>query len=429
MKTDVYVVKCASYDEAEEKIGELLALMGGMGNFAKAGEKITLKANLLSASSPDKAITTHPAVVAAIGALVKKEGALATIADSPGTGYRYSEGTLRKLYKASGMDEAAKQAGIEVNMDTGHDEVSFPNGKQLTRMKAIRPVTRADGVINICKMKTHMLMHMTGAVKNSFGIIPGISKIGFHAKLLNKGRFADMLLDLSLYVSPRLSVMDAVLAMEGDGPGASGTPRHVGLLLASGNPLAVDVVAGEIMGLPREHNPVLIAAEKRGLTPNDIKDINVIGEDLRALRIPDYKFTATVENLIQKTGSSASGTEGGQVSAQASAQASGQESSQASGQEGGHASAQASVQASAQASGQESGLEGGQASAQYPVVLKDKCIGCGICQNACPQKTITISAREGNKRAEIDTKNCILCYCCHEMCPHMAIDITKAAPH
>ena len=375
MKTNVYIVKCESYDEAGERIGELLALMGGMGSFAKAGEKITLKANLLSSASPDKAVTTHPAVVAAVGALVKKEGAAALIADSPGSGYRYSEAILKKLYKTCEMYEAAEQAGIEVNMDTGYDDVSFPQGKQLKRMKVIRPVARADGVINLCKMKTHMLMHMTGAVKNNYGIIPGISKIGYHAKLLNKGRFADMLLDLALYVSPRLSIMDAVLAMEGEGPGSSGTPRHVGLLLASESTLAVDVVAGEIMGLPHEHNPVLMAAERRGLTPNDIKDINIIGEELSALRIPDYKFPSTVGNIKQTTGNNAIGA------------------------------------------------QGSQAPAQYPVVLKDICIGCGICLNACPQKTIALSTRQGKKRAAIETKNCILCYCCHEMCPHKAIDI------
>jgi len=375
MKTNVYIVKCGSYDEAGERIGELLALMGGMEKFAKDGEKITLKANLLSSAPPDKAITTHPAVVSAVGALVKKEGAAALIADSPGTGYRNSEAVLKKLYKTCGMYEAAEQAGIEVNMDTGYDDVPFPQGKQITRMKVIKPVTQADGVINLCKMKTHMLMHMTGAVKNNFGIIPGISKIGYHAKLLNKARFADMLLDLTLYVSPRLSIMDAVTAMEGEGPGASGTPRHVGLLLASESPLAVDVVAGEIMGLPREYNPVLMAADKRGLTPNDIKDINIIGEELPALRILDYKFPSTVGNVKQTKKGNATSAESSQ--------------------------------------------------AQYPVVLKDRCIGCGICLNACPQKTIALSAHQGEKRAEIDAKNCILCYCCHEMCPHKAIDIIK----
>lgn len=217
--------------------------------------------------------------------MAKKEGAIPLIADSPGSGYRYTEASLKKLYTTCKMYEAAEQAGIDVNMDTGFDEVSFQQGKLIKHIEVIKPISQADGVFNLCKMKTHLFMHMTGAVKNHFGVIPGLSKIGYHAKLQDKDRFADMLLDLALFVSPRLSIMDAVLAMEGEGPGVSGTPRHVGLLLASTSPLALDIVAGEIMGLPHEQNPVLMAAERRGLTPCRIKDVNVIGAELSSLKI------------------------------------------------------------------------------------------------------------------------------------------------
>jgi len=359
LRTDVYIVKCDNYDEADEEIGELFALMGGIGQFAKTGEKITLKANLLSAAAPDKAVSTHPAIVAAVGALAKKEGAIPLIADSPGSGFRYSQATLKKVYEACGMSDAAERAGIALNMDIGSEDVSYPQGKVLKRMKVINPIVEADGVFNLCKMKTHLFMHMTGAVKNSFGVIPGLPKITYHAKMHSKESFADMLLDLSEYVSPRVSIMDAVLAMEGDGPGPSGTPRHVGLLIASEDPLALDVVAGEIMGLPRTLNPVLMAAERRGLTPNKIEDVNVIGEELSALKIPDYKFTKTASKGIVR----------------------------------------------------------------YPVILKDNCIGCGVCRDACPQKAITIQTQEDKKYAVIDTGNCIRCYCCHEMCQHEAVTV------
>jgi uncharacterized protein (DUF362 family)/NAD-dependent dihydropyrimidine dehydrogenase PreA subunit len=376
MKTNVYIVKCDSYEKAGEKIEELLNLMGGIKQFAKKGEKITLKANLLGAVPPEKAVSTHPSIIAAIGKLAKKEGAIPLIADSPGSGYLYNEATLKKLYKTCGMYDAAEQAGIGVNMDTGYDKVSFPHGKLMKQIDVIKPITQADAVFNICKMKTHLFMHVTGAVKNHFGIIPGLSKVGFHAKLFDKERFADMLLDLSLYVSPRLSIMDAVLAMEGEGPGASGTPRHVGLLLASTSDLAIDVVVGEIMGLPFEHNPVLLAAKRRELLPYKIEDVNIIGEELSGLKISDYKFPITVKgfsktveknsvirNLLKSTLS------------------------------------------------------------KYPVISKEKCIGCGMCATACPQKMITIIPHKKKKIAAINLKDCIRCYCCHELCPHKAIDI------
>jgi uncharacterized protein (DUF362 family) len=376
MNTNVYVVKCESYEKADTKIEELLNLMGGIGQFARNNEKITLKANLLGAVPPEKAVSTHPAIVAAVGKLAKKEGSIPLIADSPGSGYRYNEAVLKKLYTTCGMYDAAQQAGIDVNMDTGYDKVSFPQGKLIKQIDVIKPITQADGVFNICKMKTHLFMHMTGAVKNHFGIIPGLSKVGFHAKLFDKDHFADMLLDLALYVSPRLSIMDAVLAMEGEGPGASGTPRHVGLLLASTSDLALDVTAGEIMGLPHEYNPVLMAAKRRGLLPYRIEDVNVIGENISAIKIPDYKFPTTVKGFSKTV-------------------------------------AKNTVVRKLLRS----------TLSKYPVISKERCTGCGICMTACPEKMITMITHKEKKKAVISLKNCIRCYCCHELCPHKAIDI------
>ena len=380
MDADVYIVKCENYEKADEKINELLSLMGGIGKFIQKGEKITLKANLLGAAAPGKALSTHPAIVAAVGKAALKAGSVPLIADSPGSGYFYTEATLKKVYTACGMFDAAKQAGIDINMDTGYDKVSFPQGKQIKRMEVIKPITQADGVINLCKMKTHAFMHMTGAVKNLFGIIPGLSKVGYHASLYDTGRFANMLLDLDQYVSPRLSIMDAVTAMEGDGPGTAGTPRHVGLLLASTSSLALDIAAGEIMGLPREQNPLLIAAERRGLTPFRIEDVHITGPELSALKIPGYKLPSTVRIDGSKAG-------GNPLFGR--------------------------IFRSAQV--------------QYPVVLEKSCIACGVCVNACPQKTIAITERHGKKQAVINPKNCIRCYCCHELCPHKAIEIKKNA--
>jgi len=376
MKTNVYIVKCESYEKADEKINELINLMGGIGQFAKKGEKITLKANLLGAVPPEKAVSTHPSIVAAVGKLAKKEGSIPLIADSPGSGYLYNEATLKKLYKTCGMYDAAEQAGIDVNMDTGYERVSFPQGKLMKQIDVIKPITQADAVFNICKMKTHLYMHVTGAVKNHFGIIPGLSKVGFHAKLFDKERFADMLLDLSLYVAPRLTIMDAVLAMEGEGPGASGTPRHVGLLLASTSDLALDVVAGEIMGLPNNNNPVLMAAKRRDASPYKIEDVNVIGEELSSLKISNYKFPSTVKGFSKTVEKNP---------------------------------AVRNILKSALT--------------KYPVVAKERCIGCGICATACPQKMITIIPHKKKKTAVINLKECIRCYCCHELCPHKAIDI------
>ena len=171
----------------------------------------SLKANLLAAAEPEEAITTHPAVTAAAGKMAKAAGAAPVIADSPGSGFQYTEGTLKRDYRTCGMYDAAAEAGIDVNLDTTYQAISFPEGVLAKRLDVITPVVKADGVFNLCKLKTHTYMGMTGAVKNHFGIIPGLAKPGYHAKLHDTDRFADMLLDLAAYVAPRVSIMDAVL--------------------------------------------------------------------------------------------------------------------------------------------------------------------------------------------------------------------------
>lgn len=375
MDNKVYIVRCPDYDHVEEKMHELLEMMGGMGQFIKTDEKIILKPNLLTAAKPEKAATTHPTVVAAVARMAKGEGASSVIADSPGSGYPYTENTLKRLYRNCGMYTVAEEAGIELNFDTSSQTVSFPEGKLIKRFEIITPILEADGIVNICKLKTHGFLSMTGAVKNNFGVIPGLAKPGYHAKLQDAGHFANMCLDLSTYVSPRISIMDAVVGMEGNGP-HTGTPRHVGLLLASTNPLALDLVAGGIIGLERKHNPILIEAEKRGLSPNHLAQVEVIGLNKAELPITNFKLPSTIL--------------------------------------GGIGSVLLSVLAPIFKSG----------FTVRPQILTDKCVACGACRDACPVKVITI-VNNKRKHAHIDRKHCIRCYCCHEMCPYDAIELQQ----
>ena len=384
MDSRVYIVSCPDYDHADEKLERLISMLGGMGRFVKAGEKIVLKANLLQPAAPEQAVTTHPGVVAATARMVKSAGALPIIADSPGAGYKYGSRTLNTLYRKTGMFDAATSSGAELNFDTTFKAVSFPQGKLIKHFEVIAPITTADGVLGLCKLKTHTLMSMTGAVKNNFGAIPGLSKPGYHAKLHDKAQFADMLLDLAEYVSPRLSIMDAVIGLEGDGPGVAGTPRHVGLLLGSENPLALDIVASEIVGLRREQNPLLIAAAKRGITPASIEEVEVVGAEIAKIRVPGYKLPGTVEDP-----------------------------------------------------GIGRHLTGWKKPlspyikdwlSQTPRVTGEKCVACGICRDSCPTGAITII--DGRRRvALIDDEQCIRCYCCHELCPEGAVGLRRTLMH
>jgi uncharacterized protein (DUF362 family)/NAD-dependent dihydropyrimidine dehydrogenase PreA subunit len=367
----VYVIKCSDYSQVDEKLEKLLLMMGRMNRFVKAGEKIVLKANLLAPAKPEKAVTTHPAIVSASAKMVKKEGASSVIADSPG--YPHNKKLLDRVYKTCGMYEAAQESGIEVNFDMTFQTVDFPEGKLIKHFKIINPVVQADGVFNLCKLKTHSFMIMTGAVKNIFGVIPGLVKTGFHAKLQDRNTFARMCLDLSEYVSPRISIMDAVVGMEGNGP-QNGIPRNIGLLLASRNSLALDVVASEIMGLDRKKNPLLLEAEKCGLLPNRLEQVEVIGTDKAELRIPDFKLPSTLSTGVS--------------------------------------SFSLAVMIP---------LFKDWMSVQ-PKIIQDKCVACGVCQDACPVKVISVV----NNYFQIDRKKCIRCYCCHEMCQYNAIELRSS---
>jgi len=157
----VYVIRCQDYSQVDERLADLLEMIGGMEQFVSAGERgVVLKPNLLRPAEPEKAITTHPTVVAAVGKMAKAAGAVAVIAESSG-GAPYQERVLRELYQATGMDRAAEEAGIELNLDDRFEAVSFPNGHLIKRFDVISAVKEADGVINLCKFKTHTYMGMT----------------------------------------------------------------------------------------------------------------------------------------------------------------------------------------------------------------------------------------------------------------------------
>ncbi len=375
----VYAVKCSDYKYVDLKLKELFKMMGGISLFVKKGEKVILKPNLLQGTEPEKAVTTHPEIIMSAGRLVKEAGGKPLIADSPGAGYKYNKKTLEKIYKDCSIFDSAVKNNIKLNYNTEYKTVFYPEGKLIKRFEIIEPVLNADCVFNLCKLKTHVLMHMTCAIKNNFGVIPGLSKPGYHAKLDNKMYFAGMLLDLSAYVSPIVTIVDAIVGLEGEGPGSSGHPRQVGWILASVNQLALDVVAGEMMGIKQAFNPVLKEAENRGMFPVRLKDVEIIGAEISKMIVKDYKkpvsyaegtkFTdlAPIHKIVEpllKTGTSLK-----------------------------------------------------------PVILKDKCIKCGVCIKACPVNAIKYYK---NQYAKIIKQECIRCYCCHEMCQSKAVKLKKS---
>ena len=116
-------------------------LLGGMEAFVQPGAKVLLKPNLVRSMPPERAATTHPAVVAAVARLVMEAGGHPLIADSPGG--PYTAGTLKATYRRTGMEAAAEASGATLNLrHRPATQVPNPAGRVLHRLDLIQPCSR-----------------------------------------------------------------------------------------------------------------------------------------------------------------------------------------------------------------------------------------------------------------------------------------------
>ncbi|MBO7150932.1 MAG: DUF362 domain-containing protein, partial [Clostridia bacterium] len=239
---DVSIFPCDSYEKETVKkaLVSVLEPLGGL-DFIKEGMTVCIKANLVHASKPEKAVVSHPVVVTELTKLLMERGAKVIVGDSPGG--LYNAATMRSVYNSTGMT-AVEEAGGTLNRDFSQENISYPEGKVLKQFPFTSWLKQADVIIDVCKLKTHGMMGMSCAAKNLFGVIPGTAKPEFHFRYPNHADFARMILDIDDYVAPILSICDAVVGMEGNGPTA-GVPRQIGCLLASKSMHKLDLAAAK----------------------------------------------------------------------------------------------------------------------------------------------------------------------------------------
>jgi uncharacterized protein (DUF362 family)/Pyruvate/2-oxoacid:ferredoxin oxidoreductase delta subunit len=377
-KFKVAAAKCKTYDASEvtKTLDDLLKHIGGLGAYVKPGQKVLIKPNLLAPRPPETAVTTHPALITAIAAAVKKQGALPFIGDSPG-GFGVLQ-RIEQLWEITGMKQAADDSGATlVNFEKSRfKELELPLKKKKIKIPIAACVQEDfDVVINVPKFKTHDLTVTTGAIKNMFGVMPGLTKIQFHKAAPKKEELSELLVALFTHVVPRLNIMDGVIGMEGEGPGSSGTPIATGFLLAADNALALDMVQAGIMGIPLTRVPVIVSAIKAGLGPKTMSEIDLLGVSMEELqpksfswppgsytdKIPGFliPLLSYVARLVRLTD---------------------------------------------------------------PIVNDALCTKCQVCVKSCPVKAI--NSHEGKIR--VDYKKCIECFCCIELCPSRAMTIKKS---
>ncbi len=363
-KSKVAIVKCNSYYPADikESLTRLLGLLNY--RYETANGTILINPNLLSAKGPERAITTHPFLVRAVADMFSNPQTKVFVGDSPGGIDR----GIKRVWRNTGLLEAMK--GSKASLHSFETNPVVPVKYDGREFNIAEIVKRADLVIGMPKLKTHILTLMTGAVKNCFGFIPGFRKSIYHKEYPKPYEFSKMLFDLYAASKPDLFIMDAVVAMEGDGP-SSGKPKKLNILLASTDGIALDTVAASIIGFEPMRIDYLKIAREKGIGCTELENIEIVGESLDKCKSKDFDLPSNtklklIPDLLIKF-----------ISPYVWA---------------------------------------------HPAIDYDKCIGCNICRDSCP--TGALSDKDG--KLIYDYSKCIDCMCCHELCPNEAVYINKS---
>ncbi len=331
------------------------------------GVKVVVKPNLLLAKNSKNNITTNLLLVKAVCEWLKVNGVSnIIIADSPGG--PYTRAALELVYGVCGYKDIGCNEYLNFT-DIWYEKKS-PKEFLERQYNIIDPVYNADIVINLPKLKTHSMAKLSCGVKNMFGCIPGLQKPELHCKYPNEKDFTRMLTEIAMLCTPTITVVDAVVGMEGNGP-ANGIQKECGYIIASDNVFELDKAVADFIGMPYEMVGTITASYEYGLISDNIE---IIGEkeEIKPFLLPEsarIDFLSNIPKPFHKLWTKIT-----YVLLKA-----------------------------------------------VPKVNKEKCIGCGKCEEICPQKIITIEDR----KAKIKVSKCISCFCCHEMCPVDALFIKR----
>ena len=330
-------------------------------------QTVLLKPNLLGPYPPERAVTTHPAVVEAVIIILQTMGKEVWLGDSPGGSL-----PVNLTWKKTGMEELCHNYHVKlINFNTeGVVNQSIEN-REYNIAQAFH---QADAVIDLAKYKTHSLMYYTGCIKNLYGLIPGLKKSDYHSKYPTQTDFSQVICDIYRLSRKQivLNILDGIVGMEGEGPSA-GETRNFGIIMASESGAALDTQAAAMMGFKAEQiSYISQCLTEEGISENEIdsdaqwKDFTFKNVKIKRLS-PLIKIIQHSPKFLQEIFRN---------------------------------------------------------TFNYYPDFNSKCRLCGVCRDSCPVQAITITPDKPTP--EIDYEKCIKCMCCNELCPYQAVYIHKS---
>jgi uncharacterized protein (DUF362 family)/Pyruvate/2-oxoacid:ferredoxin oxidoreductase delta subunit len=356
LKPIVHIGRCPDYDIRAVRQASITALEAIGGLPIKNGDTVLLKPNLLAPKAPEKAVTTHPALITAVAELARDCGAKVLIGDSPAG----SPGEA--IWDITGIKSLVKWLDIKkVDFTLVRALEAEVRGNQYY---LALPAVNCDLLINLPKLKTHSLTMFTGAVKNLFGCLPGFQKGNWHRRAPKNEQFSQVVVDVYSKFRPKINIMDAIIAMEGDGP-SNGVPKHLGLILGSNESVAMDKISAQIIGFGPDEILTTQFAEMRGIS-NLKEGITLSGLDWEEVKtsnfiLPKDRYLRMIPHLAHELLGKMIWTR--------------------------------------------------------PEIETASCTLCGDCVNNCPSKAMSMDGAP----PVIDYKICISCFCCDEVCPTAAV--------
>lgn len=371
-KFKVAATPCADYNEdsVAQAVDTVLSSLGGIASFVPKDAKVFVKLNLVRDMPPEKCGTTHPEVVVALCKQLSKVTSSITVGDS--CGGLYNKPVLAGVYSKCGLNQIEQRTCARLNQNF-ESRVVDVNGVALADCDIISAFLDADVVINVCKLKTHSFAGYSGAVKNLYGLIPGLVKVEMHSRFPQLADFCNLLCDLEQFARPKITLhlMDAVWGMEGEGP-TNGNPKFIGQILASANPYALDTAAVSLFAENPTEMPVLQTAANRGIEGCSPDQIDFDFEAFKSNYISDFDFAPAANiNFFQNMSPV---------------------------------------------------IKFFSKYLTKKVYMDAACRACGKCVQHCPAQAIIIV----KKRARVAQKKCIHCYCCQELCPFNAVRFRKS---